>query len=110
MDAISGNKHEALHTLLAQLQTHLKTEQLWASVPPSPEALNSPEPFCVDTLSFEQWLQFVMLVRFNHIVATNGVLPIQCDITPMAQNAFKLPNHLNILATILAIDELISAP
>ncbi len=110
MDANSGNKHKALQVLLDQLQNQLKAEHLWASVAPSQEALTSTQPFCVDTLPFEQWLQFVMLVRFSHLVATKGVLPTQCDITPMALDAFKSPNQLKVLATILAIDELISAP
>jgi uncharacterized protein YqcC (DUF446 family) len=109
VDAKLGNKHKALQVLLIQLQNQLKAAQLWTNVPPSPEALNSLSPFCVDTLPFEQWLQFVMLVRFGHMVATTGVLPTQCDIAPMAQDAFKLPSQLSMVATISAIDELISA-
>jgi uncharacterized protein YqcC (DUF446 family) len=33
----------------------------WDEVPPSIEALSSVEPFSVDTLDFEQWLQWIFL-------------------------------------------------
>ncbi|WP_258876037.1 YqcC family protein, partial [Pseudomonas aeruginosa] len=31
----------------------------------APEALASPEPFCVDTLALEQWLQWIFLPRMK---------------------------------------------
>ncbi len=104
------DKHAALATLLTQLQACLQAEQLWASEPPSQQALNSTQPFCVDTLSFEQWLQFVMMPRFQQMIQTATPLPTQCDISPMAQEAFKSPSLSSVMVVIRAIDKLLSGP
>jgi len=102
------HKHIALDNLLSQLQVCLQVEQLWASSAPSQAALSSTEPFCVDTLSFEQWLQFVMVVRFRKMIQVKVPLPGKCDIAPMAEEAFKGRSLGKVVSAIRAIDELLS--
>ncbi|UTA46819.1 YqcC family protein [Simiduia sp. 21SJ11W-1] len=53
----------ALAELLAELEQLMGALGIWAAQPPSPEALQSCEPFCVDTLSFPEWLQFVCIPK-----------------------------------------------
>ena len=43
---------------LLQIEIELRRIDAWESEPPSPEALQSAQPFAVDTLEFTQWLQF----------------------------------------------------
>ncbi len=102
------DKHAVLDRLLTQLQSSLQAEKLWAIKPPSQKALRSNQPFCVDTLSFEQWLQFVMLPRFRHMIQTAMPLPKQCDMSAMAQEAFKSRSLSAVSRVIHAIDELLS--
>jgi len=108
MGSMLTHKHIALDNLLSQLQICLQAEQLWASSAPSEAALSSTEPFCVDTLSFEQWLQFVMVVRFRQMIQAKVPLPGKCDIAPMAEEAFKGRSLGDVVSAIRAVDELLS--
>lgn len=81
---------------------------IWSTQVPSLEALSSTQPFCVDTLSFEQWLQFVMMVRFEEMIHNSIPLPKQCDIAPMAEEAFKGRSLSKVIVLISAIDKLIN--
>ena len=80
-----------------------------STVVPSVAALSSTQPFCVDTLNFEQWLQFVMMARFEGMIQNSQPLPTQCDIAPMAEEAFKGRLFPNVIARLRAIDKLLSA-
>lgn len=48
----------------------------WRLTPVSPEALLSQQPFCVDTLTFSEWLQFVFLPRMIALCDSGGSLPV----------------------------------
>jgi len=81
--------HQQLSRLLAKLVAELQHQQLWQAESPSAQALASTEPFCVDTLSFSQWLQWVMIPRFEQMVAAEMPLPPRCEIQPMAEEGLK---------------------
>lgn len=81
--------HQQLSRLLAQLVAELQHQQLWQAESPSAQALASTEPFCVDTLSFSQWLQWVMVPRFEQMIAAGMSLPSRCEIQPMAEEGLK---------------------
>lgn len=78
-----------LAQILEELTAELQALGLWELQPPSPQALASTEPFCVDTLNFSQWLQWVMLPRFEQMLAEDAPLPQNCSIHPFAEEAFK---------------------
>lgn len=73
---------------LLALEQELRQQGLWAAQPPSPAALASREPFCVDTLPYESWLQWVFIPRMAQIVERGGMLPAACHIQPMGEEAF----------------------
>lgn len=75
-------------SLLIDLESELRHLQMWDAEPPSVESLASVEPFCIDTLEFYQWLQFVFLVRLSSLVANEAPLPVNCQIAPMAEEYF----------------------
>ena len=81
---------------------------IWSTEVPSSEALSSTEPFCVDTLNFEQWLQFVLVARFEEMIRYSLPLPNQCDITPMAEEAFKGRSLSKVIVLLSAMDKLVS--
>ncbi|WP_299591519.1 YqcC family protein [uncultured Microbulbifer sp.] len=76
-------------TLLLELEGELRRLALWESEPPAPEALASTQPFCVDTLTLPQWLQFVFLPRMSQLVEAEHPLPQKCGIAPMAEEYFS---------------------
>lgn len=87
--------------ILIDIEAQLRALSLWDRVPPPASALASPEPFCIDTLSLPQWLQFVFLPTLYRLLEEEGELPTRCSITPMAEEYFR--------GSRLATDELLAA-
>lgn len=75
--------------VLIDLEAQLRQLGLWEKIPPSTEALASTEPFCVDTLTLPQWLQFVFLPTVYRMLAQDQALPDRCGIAPMAEEFFR---------------------
>lgn len=108
------NTHQKLALLLEALKQNLRDEKLYANTLPSPEALASSQPFCVDTLEFEQWLQFIMLPKFQHLVSNHLSLPSIKENQGMANIAEVVftqrgiqQQAANTILTIKKIDQLL---
>ncbi|WP_339668610.1 YqcC family protein [Dasania marina] len=100
----------AVTALLTDLQLALQRLQLWQLERPSEQALASQQPFCIDTLNFPQWLQFVFVERMQWLLAQQQPLPRNCQISPMAEQYFgpRLDQAATLLACIKRIDDLLS--
>ncbi|MFJ3484717.1 YqcC family protein [Pseudomonas sp. NPDC090202] len=73
---------------LLLIERELRILGRWEDVPPSDEALSSREPFCVDTLDFDQWLQWIFLPRMKTILEQDLALPNASGILEMAQMVY----------------------
>ncbi len=82
-------KQQSARLLLQAIENQLQQLSLWQGDYPSARALSSKEPFCCDTLKFEQWLQFILIPRMNALIDGDHPLPSEIAITPMAEEAFK---------------------
>jgi uncharacterized protein YqcC (DUF446 family) len=71
--------------ILLEVEAALRTGGKWEAAEPPAEALRSATPFCIDTLSFEQWLQWIFLPRMKHILEQSRPLPRKSRIFPYAQ-------------------------
>ena len=78
-----------LAALLIDIECQLRHLHLWQDDRPEASALKSSLPFCVDTLEFNQWLQFIFIERFRVILQADASLPEQCSIVPMAEEFFR---------------------
>lgn len=74
--------------LLLDLEAAMRKDARWEALPPDPLALASTEPFCLDTLDFCQWLQFVFLPRMHELLDAGLALPDKCAIAGMAEFHF----------------------
>lgn len=74
------------HLLLIEHELHVLG--WWSVEPPSAEALSSQQPFCVDTLAFEEWLQWIFLPRMKHIIEQGQPLPAMSGILQMGEMVF----------------------
>jgi len=83
------SEHQKLQFILDQIEAEMRLLSIWSKQAPSEQALASREPFCVDTLSFAQWLQWVMIPRFGYLISQQLPLPQNCDIRSMAEEALK---------------------
>jgi len=82
-------------SLLIDIEAELRRLNLWQSESPSAEALASTEPFCIDTLSFVQWLQFIFLPRMHALVQVERLPAGRCEIQPLAEQYFA-DQHLPV--------------
>lgn len=73
---------------LLDIEAELRKLGWWAEVAPSVAELASTQPFCVDTLKFEQWLQWVCLPRMKQLLENGDPLPGKSAITEMAEVAY----------------------
>ncbi|GGE71687.1 hypothetical protein GCM10011533_25050 [Streptosporangium jomthongense] len=74
---------------LLSIEMELRKLDMWASQRPPEDAFRSTEPFCLDTLAFTQWVQFVFLERMKVIVENGHPLPEVSGIAPMAEEYFR---------------------
>lgn len=78
----------ALAEQLLLIERELRVQGWWQAQAPSAEALFSQEPFCVDTLAFEQWLQWIFLPRMKQLLEAGAALPSVSGIQPMAEQVY----------------------
>ncbi|ODN42149.1 YqcC family protein [Piscirickettsia litoralis] len=97
-------------SLLLELEKALRAHSLWEEHAPAESALSSQEPFCVDTLAFSQWVQWIFLPRMKVIVETQGNLPLASNIMPMAEEGLKAQgvNGQEIIQLFKQFDDLVS--
>ncbi len=79
----------ALAEQLLLIERELRVLGCWSDEPPTAEALASQQPFCVDTMNFETWLQWLLLPRMKLLLESGGALPSVSGIRPMADMCFQ---------------------
>ncbi len=104
------SKAITLSSLLIDIEAELRQLGLWQAEPPEHNALASQEPFCIDTLSFEQWLQFVFMVKLRQLLDAQQTLPSQCSIAPMAEEHFAKSGRKasGLIGILYQVDNLLS--
>jgi len=101
---------DQLSLLLQSLERELRVQGRWDSEAPSPAALRSTEPFAVDTLNFDQWLQWILLPRMHELLARQLPLPGNCAIQPMAEEVYAEDgvSGMRIITIVAEIDTLLT--
>ena len=87
---MQSDKCLAFSRLLDRLEQRMAAEGLVQHAQPSPAALASRVPFCCDTLTFCQWLQFVFVPRCRALLERQA-LPGATALVPMAEMSW--PDH-----------------
>ena len=80
---------QQLLLLLDRVETEMNVVGMWGNTMPTPESFQSELPFFYDTMSFEEWVQWVYMARFREMIKTNQLLPRGSDVSPMAEESFK---------------------
>lgn len=93
--------------LMLEVEAEMRHVGLWGEASPSNDALSSVLPFCCDTLSFAEWLQYVFLPRMKVLLEAGANLPGKCGLVPMAEESFRFlgPNAAKILSLLRQVDE-----
>ncbi|KGJ96246.1 YqcC-like domain containing protein [Colwellia psychrerythraea] len=101
---------EAIVTLLEELANELKSLDLWQTQIPTTTELASSAPFCCDTLTFEQWLQFIFIPKIMQMIKLRQPLPTKIGLSPMAEQVYKhlVDNTKPLLNVIHKIDQVMT--
>jgi uncharacterized protein YqcC (DUF446 family) len=104
-------QHIVLAEQLLLIEAELRRLGWWAVTPPSAQALASEQPFAVDSMAFEQWLQWLFLPRMQQLLVGGGQLPSACGIAPMAEMALvdRASQARALLALLGEFDRLIAS-
>ncbi len=109
-------REETIQQLLNQLKVLEMTlfqQGLWAEESPEPHRLMSSEPFCVDTLHFNEWLQWIFIPKLTEMLSDNQFmgLPNQSDIHGMASEVYKEQRQelAELLVILKEIDKLLNS-
>ncbi len=96
--------------LLERIEAELNCLGLWQTHYPPAQALESAEPFAMDTLDFHQWLQFIMIPRMWAILDGEHPLPQNIAVSPMATHVYRdqLEQHDGLIASLREFDLLLS--
>ncbi|WP_293265303.1 YqcC family protein [Neptunomonas sp.] len=100
------DQHDELLNILNAISSEMALKKLWQSTPPADEALSSTQPFCVDTLTFCEWIQWIMLPKLESMAQSKVPLPNNSDMFSMAEEAFKRAEQdtTTLLGLILQLD------
>lgn len=93
---------------IQKIEANMQELALYAKVPPVDSAFESNTPFCYDTMSFLDWLQWVMFPKTRELIDKQLPLPTVCEIHPLAEEEFKLLEQETdaLLKEILLLDRL----
>ena len=96
--------------VILEVEANLRINGKWDKKQPPASALASSQPFCIDTLKFEQWLQWIFLPRIKQILEEQQPLPKQSGIYQYAEDYLKKsePGTNTLLTLIKQFDDLIT--
>lgn len=96
--------------LLGEIEQLMQEQALWGSCAPELSVFESSEPFCIDTMSPEEWLQWVFIPRMRALLEGHNPLPTRIAIAPYFEEAFNLraENHQSLIDVLYQIDQLLN--
>ena len=95
-----------LETILSEMENELKNLGLWDVPEPATEAFKSESPFYLDTMSFNEWLHYVLIRRLRDVIAASGKLPGKVRIFPYAYEYYNedRSRYMGLLRSIHRLD------
>ncbi len=96
--------------VLLEVEASLRIHGKWDKAKPDPSDLSSTIPFCMDTLKFEQWLQWIFLPGMKDTLEQTKPLPLQSGIFEYAEECLHKddPSTNSLLKQLKTFDDLIS--
>src|SRR5438045_2419368 len=103
----ANSEYAKLAALAFALEAELKSLHAWSDVPLAPGKFKDMGAFGSNTMSFEQWIQFVLLKRLQQIIAENDVLPSGSMISTYAIREFDgNPAYDSLMDLLRQLDDL----
>jgi uncharacterized protein YqcC (DUF446 family) len=94
-----------------ELDNELRRLNRWQDSPLPSDKFEDMGAFGSNTMTFEQWIQFVLMPRIGHIVQNKGKLPTDSMLATYATRVFDGdPDASGLIALLYDIDELTHEP
>ncbi len=97
-----------LAALLDDIEQELRRLGYWHGEVGRPEAkaFASAIPFCLDTMQFHQWLEYVLIAKLRALLRAGSPLPERMQIAPMAQEFWRgrWNEHRQLIALLKRLD------
>jgi len=103
--ASSHDVERALDAIISEL----KAVGLWSDRPLPEEAHEFREAFAADTMSFDQWLQFVFVPRVKELVSQGGPFPASSAVSVRAVREFDGQGLTELEARLREFDALFAS-
>src|SRR5690606_4416353 len=87
-DFRESERRAELSAILDKLEAVLKQLDLWEDERPPQRLIDSPQPFCFDTLEVHQWLQWLLIPGMRRMLGERDELPAKSAIHPYAEEFF----------------------
>jgi len=94
--------YSAVAAKLDEIEEEMKRIGLWQEKPLAPEQYNFTSAFAMDTMSFDQWLQFIFVPRVRGIISAGGRFPASSSVGAQAVREFDTHPNAQRLITLLS--------
>ncbi len=85
-----------------RIEQELRGLNAWQAEPPPAAAFQSKRAFFGDTMSFYQWLQWVLLARIRDVVQSRGAFPAHSSVAAYAVRELDGYDEANPLISLLS--------
>lgn len=101
MNSQDQNLRDKVQQKIAAVEFELKKIGAWQTTPLKPEQYDFRKAFAMDTMAYEQWIQFILIPRVQEILATNEEFPSQSMVGAQAIREFDGRDEMADLITLL---------
>ncbi|MEZ8099904.1 YqcC family protein [Vibrio bivalvicida] len=99
-------KEKQLAALIDQLEQSMKQLDRWQTESPTEKALQSQQPFALDALTPEEWLQWIFIVKLRAMLEQLQPIPYGFSLSPYFEECWKeQPDLMPIISILQQIDK-----
>ena len=99
--------YQDVQTKLDEIVAEMKQIGLWQDEPLEPAQYDFRAAFALDTMAFNQWLQFIFVPRVGQILASQGTFPTRSQVGVQAIREFDtVPTAARLVELLCAFDDL----
>ena len=102
------DKYSLIGNKATEIESELKRINRWEPAELPPEKFENMGAFGSNTMTFEQWIQFVLLQRIHQVIENKGQFPSQSQVGTYAIRNFDGdPDADNLVRLLNELDDLI---
>ncbi len=103
------DKYSLIDNKATEIENELKRINRWESLELSPQKFENMGAFGSNTMTLEQWIQFVLLQRIQQVIESKGQFPSQSQVGTYAVRNFDGdPDADNLVRLLNELDDLIN--